>query len=212
MKRVLCYGDSNTWGYISGSDHLRYGEKERWTRLLGKFLGRKYEIIEEGLNSRTLVSTDIRPGREGREGIKWLKPCLDSQDKVDIVVLMLGTNELKNDYKKSAEEIADMLFSAVEIIKNYKSQIDKSTPELIVSGIPKVNDECEYCKKEEKYSGCKIKAEKLNEIVKAECMKKGIAYVDNMDLEVGADGIHITKESHNVLAKKLCRVIKGMKI
>lgn len=53
--RILCYGDSNTWGYVSGSGHQRYGNKERWTRLLSDLLGDQFEVIEEGLNSRTLI-------------------------------------------------------------------------------------------------------------------------------------------------------------
>lgn len=53
--RILCYGDSNTWGYISGSDHQRYGNNERWTKILAKLLGNSFEVIEEGLNSRTLI-------------------------------------------------------------------------------------------------------------------------------------------------------------
>lgn len=208
MKRILCYGDSNTWGYISGTDHERYSEKQRWTRLLGKKLGRKYEIIEEGLNSRTLLSTDTRPGREGREGLLWLKPCLDSQDKVDLVLLMLGTNELKNNFGKSAKDIADMLFSAIDLIENYKSQIDKSTPKVILLGLPPVNDTCEYCTHEEKYSGCREKAENVNKIIKERCQKIGVKFVDNSDLDVGEDGIHITEQSHAVLAAKIKKAIK----
>lgn len=96
--RVLCYGDSNTWGYISGSDHLRYGSDKRWTRLLAKSLGNGFEVIEEGLNSRTLISDDLRPGKKGKNGYEYLIPCLDTHDPVDLVVLMLGTNELKKTY------------------------------------------------------------------------------------------------------------------
>ena len=65
IMRILCYGDSNTWGYISGTDHQRYIE-DRWPRILQKNLGEKFEIIEEGLNSRTLISNDTRPGKEGK--------------------------------------------------------------------------------------------------------------------------------------------------
>lgn len=73
-KRILCYGDSNTWGYISGSDHQRYGKEERWTKLLAKLLGNQFEVIEEGLNSRTLISNDPRPGKEGKNGAEYLIP------------------------------------------------------------------------------------------------------------------------------------------
>lgn len=90
--RILCYGDSNTWGYISGTDHQRYGNNERWTKILTSLLGDKFEIIEEGLNSRTLTSNDTRPGKEGKNGYEYLLPCLDTHDPIDLVVLMLGTN------------------------------------------------------------------------------------------------------------------------
>ena len=100
--RILCYGDSNTWGYISGTDHQRYGKTERWTSILADSLGSKFEIIEEGLNSRTLTSNDTRPGKEGKNGYEYLIPCLDTHDPIDLVILMLGTNELKTTYNKSA--------------------------------------------------------------------------------------------------------------
>ena len=77
-KRILCYGDSNTWGYISGSNHQRYGSTERYPKILAKLLGINFEIIEEGLNSRTLISEDKRPGKEGKNGYNYLIPCLDT--------------------------------------------------------------------------------------------------------------------------------------
>lgn len=120
--RILCYGDSNTWGYISGSDHQRYGNSERWTKVLANLLGDKFEIIEEGLNSRTLISNDPRPGKEGKNGYEYLIPCLDSHDPIDLVILMLGTNELKYTYNKTPEEIGNLLEEYfVKTILNRKS-------------------------------------------------------------------------------------------
>lgn len=71
--------------------------------ITSKKLGKNYEIIEEGLNSRTLFSDDNRPGKEGRNGFAYLKPCLDTHDIIDTIILMLGTNELKNEFNNSAE-------------------------------------------------------------------------------------------------------------
>jgi len=68
--RILCYGDSNTWGYISGSDHQRYNVNERWTGILSELLRNNFVVIEEGLNSRTLISFDRRVGKEGKNGGK----------------------------------------------------------------------------------------------------------------------------------------------
>lgn len=123
--RILCYGDSNTWGYISGSDHKRY--ENRWTKILSELLGERFEIIEEGLNSRTLISNDIRPGKEGKNGYEYLIPCLDTHDPIDLVILMLGTNELKSSYNKTAEEIGVILEKYfIKTILNRKSQIDNT--------------------------------------------------------------------------------------
>ena len=72
QMRILCYGDSNTWGYISGSNHLRYGNDKRWPKVLANLLGDNFEVIEEGLNSRTLISNDLRPGKEGKNGYEYL--------------------------------------------------------------------------------------------------------------------------------------------
>ena len=114
--KTLCYGDSNTWGYISGTDHQRYNENQRWTKLLQKLLGNNFEIIEESLNSRTLLFDDNSLGKEGRNGFTYLKPCLDTHDKIDIIILILGTNELKSELNNSAEDIVKMIDKYVQFI------------------------------------------------------------------------------------------------
>ncbi len=210
MKRVLCYGDSNTWGYISGTDHQRYDENHRWTKLLQKKLGQDFEIIEEGLNSRTLFSDDMRPGKEGRNGFTYLKPCLDTHDKIDVVVLMLGTNELKNEFNNSAEDIVEMIDKYVKFIKSNKSQIDKSTPEIVISGLPTVKEKTAYCKANDKYKGAEAKSEKLNMLYEKYCQENSIYYINNNDLETGIDGVHLTAESHRLLAARLAKLLTNL--
>ena len=202
--RILCYGDSNTWGYISGSDHQRYGDNERWTRLLARYLGDGYEIIEEGLNSRTLISNDTRPGKEGKNGYEYLIPCLDTHDPIDLVILMLGTNELKTTYNKTAKEIGDMFEKYfVKTILERKSQIKESYPMLLIVVPPVVNEEQEYCKENNKYVGAAKKSEELNDIYKSIAEKYNCYFLSNQGLETGVDGVHLTKESHQKLAEKL---------
>ena len=208
MKRILCYGDSNTWGYISGTDHLRYDENTRWTRVLGKNLGKGFEVIEEGLNSRTLFNDDPRPGKEGKNGFTYLKPCLDSQDKIDLRVLMLGTNEFKQTYNNTAEDIVEMIGRYVDFISNYKSQIDKSTPKLIISGLAIVAEDTSYGREDDKYKGAHLKSKQLNVLLERYCNDNGITYVNNDDLTVGIDGVHLTQESHQKLGERLSKVIK----
>ena len=57
MKNILCFGDSNTWGFIPGSDHKRYSKQDRWTGILSEMLGSSYEVIEEGLMEEVKTNT-----------------------------------------------------------------------------------------------------------------------------------------------------------
>lgn len=202
--RILCYGDSNTWGYISGSNHERYGNKERWTRILAELLGNEFEVIEEGLNSRTLTSNDTRVGKEGKNGYEYLIPCLDTHDPIDLVVLMLGTNELKSAYNKTAEEIGDILEEYfVKTILGRKSQFMDSYPKLLIVTPPVVNEEVEYCKAGNKYVGATKKSMELNGIYKNIAQKYNCYFLSNDGLITGPDGVHLTKESHRKLAEKI---------
>lgn len=201
--RILCYGDSNTWGYISGTDHQRYGENERWTRILAQMLGDKFEIIEEGLNSRTLISNDTRPGKEGKNGYEYLIPCLDTHDPIDLVVIMLGTNELKKIYNKTIEEIGEIFEEYfVKTILNRKSQISNKYPKLLIVAPPLAKDDGKG-----KYEGAFEKSLRFNEIYSKIAKTNNAYFVDNDLLTVGIDGVHLTKESHKVLAEKIYKKI-----
>lgn len=209
LVRILCYGDSNTWGYISGSDHQRYGNDKRWTKLLQKLLGDKFEVIEEGLNSRTLISNDQRPGKEGKSGYKYLIPCLDTHDPIDLVILMLGTNELKNAYNKSAEEIGKILEEYfVKTILNRKSQINSNYPKLLLVTPPIVDEYKEYNISNNKYLGATEKSKKLNSIYENIAKQYNCYFLSNEEFETGIDGVHLTEESHRKLAELLNEKIK----
>ena len=208
MKRILCYGDSNTWGFVPGTDHQRFNENERWTKLLQKQLGNDFEIIEEGLNSRTLFSDDNRPQREGRNGFKYLKPCLDTHDKIDMIILMLGTNELKVEFGNSANDILVMMAKYVDFIKNNPSQIDKTTPVILICGIPLVNEQANTCFKDNKYIDAPQKSIELNMLYEQYCKENNILFVNNNDLKTGIDGVHLIKESHQKLADRLTKTLK----
>ena len=86
MTTILCYGDSNTYGYnpVNG---LRYPKDVRWTGVLQKLLGEQYAVIEEGCNGRTTVFEDI--AEPWKAGLGYLKPCLNTHKPIDFVIRML---------------------------------------------------------------------------------------------------------------------------
>lgn len=115
MKQVLCFGDSNTWGY-NPVTHGRYPWGIRWTSILQEKLNtEKVHIIEEGLCGRTTVFDDnLREGRNGRKALPYL---LESHAPLDVVVLMLGTNDCKIQYHTDAKRIAKGIEKLIELIQ-----------------------------------------------------------------------------------------------
>ena len=133
MKTILCYGDSLTYGFDPETS-LRHPEGVRWTSRLAGLLGSDYKVIEEGCNGRTTVHDD--PVEDGRNGLKYLKPCLNSHKPVDIVILMLGSNDLKYFFHVSAAQIADDVGVLVETIREYTEVKQGFIPEIILVSPP----------------------------------------------------------------------------
>ena len=201
--RVLCYGDSNTWGFISGSGY-RHGD-ERWTRRLAAMLGDQFEIIEEGLNSRTLLSEDPRPNKTGRNGYVYLIPCLDTHEPLDAVVLMLGTNELKTMYHRTAEEIGEIFeeYFVKTILNHFRRPL-----QLIIIAPPVVNESAP--KKDNNYVGAQEKSEKFHQIYRSIAEKYHCPFIGNEWMETGIDGIHLNVESHEKLACRLTEQLQSL--
>lgn len=104
MKRhIVCFGDSNTHGYCAETGG-RFGEDERWCCLLQEKLGDGFLVIEEGLSGRTTCFED--PIHESLSGLDYIYPCLMSHEPVDLLVIMLGTNDTKERFGSSAACIA----------------------------------------------------------------------------------------------------------
>ena len=120
MKKILAFGDSNTWGYDPTSGK-RYGTDIRWTGLLQKALKNDALIIEEGLCGRTTVFDD--ENREGRNGFVSLSSILKSVEPIDMAVIMLGTNDCKSAFGASSEVIvAGMELCLVKLIDFVKPE------------------------------------------------------------------------------------------
>ena len=110
-KHILCFGDSNTWGYDAATGG-RFDDDTRWTMQLSKRLGEKYYVIEEGLSGRTTCFED--PLNEGLSGLSVLAPILQSHAPLDLLVLMLGTNDCKQRFAATPVNIKDGLACLVK--------------------------------------------------------------------------------------------------
>lgn len=129
MREILCFGDSNTYGLIPGTEN-RFDRNTRWTGILDKHLYTKgYRIIEEGLCGRTTRFDDRT--REGRNGTKMLPVLLETHKPIDRVILMLGTNDCKFCYHPSAALIG----SGVEMLIKQIRNVDETIKILLISPI-----------------------------------------------------------------------------
>jgi lysophospholipase L1-like esterase len=201
-QRILCFGDSNVWGYIPNSGHQRYSVTERWTGVLQQMLGEDFEIIEEGLNSRGIVKGDPRPGKEGRSAIDYIVPCLDTHDPIDYVVVLLGTNELKNECDLTAEQIGENMETFLGSIQRRPSQFRDTKPRIILLAPTLVNEDTDYCKKGDKYKGAGQKSLELGFVFEKIAEALGIKYINLGPIaSVGEDGIHMTLEGHRATAE-----------
>ena len=136
MKTILCYGDSNTWGYIPASA-ARYARHQRWTGVLQDTLDGDFVVIEEeGLNSRTTVLDD--PTKPFKNGKDYLIPCLDSHAPLDLVILMLGTNDLKHRFGMSAFDIGANVATLLGMVKQSACSCSGGAPRILLMAPPPV--------------------------------------------------------------------------
>ncbi|MBR2523668.1 MAG: acylhydrolase [Clostridiales bacterium] len=136
-KRVLCYGDSLTWGFDPDT-RTRFGEDSRWPRVMGQILGDGYEIIEEGQNGRTIATDD--PAEGEKNGLKYIGPCLESHTPLDTVIIMLGSNDCKRKFSYSAMDIAGEMQIMLEKIKQYNEFRCQSSFRIILVSPPVISD------------------------------------------------------------------------
>jgi lysophospholipase L1-like esterase len=139
VKTIMCYGDSNTWGCIplTGLEPpRRYGPAQRWPGVLRRELGDGYWIVEEGLNGRTTVWDDpLEPFRSGKE---LLVPCLMTHQPIDLVIVMLGTNDLKARFGVGARDIAAGGGLLLDIVRASDCGPGESPPHVLLVCPPPV--------------------------------------------------------------------------
>ena len=151
MKNILCFGDSNTWGYDPATQ-TRFSKDIRWTGVLQQLLGSKYNVIEEGLNGRTTNVNEKQDHGLGyfrpfRSAMDLLSVLIETNSPLDLIIVMLGTNDLKTNFNQSPEMIAKNMrlvcesiidndyFQSKSIILVSPTHINEESPNLLDSFI-----------------------------------------------------------------------------
>ncbi|WP_018350141.1 GDSL-type esterase/lipase family protein [Longispora albida] len=211
--RVLCFGDSNTYGQRAEDvDRGRWPVDVRWTGLLQKLLGDGYSVIEEGLNGRT-TDLDEEGGRPGRSGRAYLIPCLESHYPLDVVVLWLGANDCKPQFGRPVAEIVAAVGRLVGDIRAWVAGQEAVEPRIILLG-PTDLDESQPDFHEfvpAQYAPeILAKVRQLPAAYRALAAELGVEFADVSTAgRPGADGMHLSLDSHPAVAALVARAVAG---
>ncbi len=202
MKKILCFGDSNTYGYIPATGK-RYPKSERWSGILAELLY-DFEVIEEGMNNRK----GFFAAPEGIEfcGVKFLPVCLQKHKDIDICILALGTNDSQFFFNLNRENTEKGLQYLIDCIlqANPSSKIIIIPPVKITENILKTHFSMMFNK---------ASIEKICEvfpIFKEIADKNHCLYLDLNEFVSPSeiDGLHYEKEPHKIIAQTLAELIK----
>ncbi len=202
MRRILCFGDSNTWGYIPGTGQ-RYGDNDRWTGVLARELGNDYRIVEEGLNGRTTVFSDLMEPE--RCGIHHIHPVILSHLPLEYLIIMLGTNDTKTHFHINAMEsgygMEELLLKAKYVLQNKKAK----TQIILVAPVPIEKSNDVMFDEDSVYKSREIPRVYYEIAKEYHCL---FLEAGSIITKLGNDGIHFDKEAHRKLGKALSVIIK----
>lgn len=208
-QRILCYGDSNTWGWVPlGLGLQRYSIEKRWPGILQGLLGKNYEVIEEGLGGRTTMFDDPRPEFPDRNGLKILPIILETHLPLDLVILMLGTTDTKEMLHLSSGKIVEGMQGLVRAIKTHKVLNGFSVPRILIVVPPLVKEETDFAL--ELFKGASQKTTELIEAYKKLAESEQVFYLDPTALVKvnNAEGLHLDLESQQKLAELISEKIR----
>ena len=209
-KRIVCFGDSNTWGF-NASNEERFPEGVRWTSLLDSLLGDEYQVVEEGLSGRTAVMDD--PLFEGLNGHTYIHPCLMSHSPLELVIIMLGTNDTKERFSLTSFNIAQGITRLALKAKQTMAGSNGQPPRVLVIAPPPIGKEYRNTNVGKSMGeGCDHKSESLAAHLEELLSVTDIDFLDTKGKvpmnEI--DFMHLDEEGHELLAKLVFNKIKSI--
>jgi lysophospholipase L1-like esterase len=203
-KTVLCYGDSNTWG-SDPATRRRFPADVRWTGVLADRLGDGYWVIEEGLNGRTTRWDDAI--ELGRNGLTTLRPCLESHNPLDLVIIMLGTNDLKRRFDLSASDIAQSAAELAAMARHFAHTEAGAPARVLLVAPPAVTTLTQY---DQMFAGAHEKSRQFSHYYRLAAGWHDLPFFDAGAAIVSSetDGIHFDPDEHRKLGEALAAEVR----
>jgi lysophospholipase L1-like esterase len=205
-KTVLCYGDSNTWGAIPEIGG-RLPIHERWPGVMRDSLGNDYWVIEEGLCGRTTIWVD--EVCRYRTGWEYLLPCLDTHAPVDLLIIMLGTNDLKTRFHLPAEDIARGVIVLGDMAMKSEFGPGGSAPEVLIVSPPAI---IELPGNQAQFADGVSRSQKFGALYREYAKQYGAHFLDAGKVVTSSlvDGIHLDVQEHQSLGVKIAEKVKNI--
>jgi lysophospholipase L1-like esterase len=207
-RTIVCFGDSNTHGaHPDPTVGGRYPREVRWPGVTRAALGEGYEVIEEALNGRcTVWETPLSPGRNG---LTYLAPCLESHEPVDLVIIMLGTNDTKRDYGVTAAEIAGGASVLVRVARGSLTGPGGTPPRVILVapvplGEPTLHAEMWG------FGAAREESQRLAQFYRLVADDAGVGFFDAGSVATVSplDGVHLDEAAHGALGAALAEAVR----
>ncbi len=210
MKKIVCFGDSNTYGYDPATGG-RFDENTRWPKLLQRMLGDEYEVFEEGQNGRTIANPD--PWEGGAKcGMDYVLPMLETK-RPDLLMIMLGSNDLKIKFNLPAADIAGSLQMMLMKIKGYcRYYLSCPDMKILVIAPPALSEPFgeSYFAAFFDENGVVEKSKELAKWYELVAEQYGCEFL-NVTTQISAgsaDHLHLDPEGHKKMAEIVCRKVR----
>ena len=209
MKTVLCYGDSLTWG-VDAENRTRHAYEDRWPSVLQKALGHGVRVIAEGLNGRTAVYDDYTSDSD-RNGARILPTILQTHCPLDLVIILLGTNDMKPVFANNAMIVSRGIQRLVNIIRTQSWPFDIDAPDILIVAPPAL------CETEDPvlgpmFAGRVEESKKLASIYADLADEMGCGFFDagSVAVTTPVDGVHMDAENTRAVGKGLEPIVRMM--
>lgn len=209
MKTIVCYGDSNTWGAIPQPHRGaggRFAPDVRWPGVMRAALGADYCVLEEGLNGRTTSIDDPVDGRL-KNGATYLPVALETHAPVDLVIIKLGTNDLKARFAMPAIDIGFAAGGLVDIVRRSAFGPDGRAPDvLLVAPAPLAR----LGWLAGMFEGGSAKSRQLAAEYAVTAAERGAHFFDASSVIASSDddGIHLDAAAHSILGQALAEQVR----
>ena len=209
MKTVLCYGDSLTWGYIPDGSG-RHALRDRWPEVLQTELGNGVHVVTDGLNGRTTAFDDHLSGFE-RNGAKTLTTVLGAHFPLDLVIIMLGSNDMKNFICGNAQGTKRGMQRLIEIVRTAPYQMNAKVPQILIMSPPALTpiDELDFQRTFEQgiEQSRLLAAFYKNAAELADC-----AFFDASSVAKTSplDGVHLDAENTRAIGKAIAPIVRDI--